>query len=723
MRWRKGAEAGVAALVAFALSGSSNAAAASHWLFSPDFAQQARDVATGERLRVEDVPLEDPRAAAAKNGLSALAAEASPTGTLTLRRIEVFRPGTPVVLNTGTRKVLVAAPDTAYFAGTVDGRDGSFAFVSIDEDRSVRGLISDGAGLWQIGSAEGTQDVQLVDSNEPLGEGAAQWGCGNEESMAAPASSSIAAAAAASGILNAAAAQAGSVYVAEIAIETDAEFHDRFASTAQAIAYVGDLFAAMSAIYERDVGTVLQVAHLSLWSGGPDSDPWTATDTMGGLNAFMDDWRANHGSVSRTVAHFLSGKRTGGGVAYVGVLCSNSFGYGFTGSINGQFSTTSPWLFWDIMGVSHEIGHNFGSGHTHCYSPPVDQCYGGQGGCYSGSTSVPTNGGGTIMSYCHLRAGGYSNVNLWFGRDAQYGDDSLRVPDLMRSRVESASCMPTLQDPPTVTLTASPTTIDAGQSSMLSWASTGADTCTFVDGESGPVETGGSLEVQPAATNNYEIECTGAGGTASASVEVLVVRPQTTMTIVGGVLRLDGPSEDPVRMNIRYRASASGDYIEISDRSTELVLPPGGVCVPMSHRVRCSGTFSLVEVHLGGARDRVAVRGAIAAYIDGGGDNDVLRGGDGADTLIGGDGRDRLLGRGGDDHLQGEDGEDRLDGGAGDDSLDGGLGADMLIGRGGIDTAVYTGRTGAVSATFDNVADDGEAGEGDNLRSSVELVL
>ncbi len=699
---------------------SAGAEEVSHWLLSPDFAARAREVAVGQRLDVEDVPLADPRAAAPATGRVDDSAD-GPTGTLRLRRIEVFRPGAPIVVNRATRRETFRAPDTAHFAGTVAGRDGSFAFLSVDA-QETRGLVSDGAGLWQVGSTDGTPEVHWIDPNGPDGGGAAPWGCESEEAIEPLGGSPIAAARAAAAILTAAAAEAPAIYVADVAVETDAEFHDLFETTDEAIAYVGDLFAAMSAIYERDVGATLRVSHLSLWSEGPESDPWTATSTMAGLNEFMDAWRASHGDVERTVAHFLSGKRTGGGVAYVGVLCSSYYGYGFTGSINGRFSVSDPWLFWDVMGVSHELGHNFGSGHTHCYSPPIDQCYNGQSGCYTGTTSVPSNGGGTIMSYCHLRSGGYSNINLWFGREGLYGDDSLRVPDLMRSRVESAWCMEAVAPVPTVSIDAAPTTIAVGDPTTISWTSTDAEGCLFVGGASGSVETTGSLEVRPEAHETYRIECTGPGGTADASVEVTVIRPQTALTIDGDVLRIVGPSDDGVKMTIRHRTTADGELIEIKERKTEVVLPPGGPCTAAGSIVRCMGVFSSIEVFLGDARDRVVVRGPIPAHLDGGGENDVLRGGDGGDTLVGGPGRDRLIGRGGNDFLRGDGGADRLDGGPGDDSLQGGLGPDRLIGRGGIDTAVYVGRSQPVSVTFDDSANDGEPDEQDNVRSNVELV-
>ena len=76
--------------------------------------------------------------------------------------------------------------------------------------------------------------------------------------------------------------------------------------------------------------------------------------------------------------------------------------------------------------------------------------------------------------------------------------------------------------PPTVTLSASPKSIDRGQSTTLSWSSTSAESAE-IEPDIGEVPTSGTRRVSPNATTTYRITVTGADGqTATASVTVTV---------------------------------------------------------------------------------------------------------------------------------------------------------------------------------------------------------
>ncbi|MFT5431315.1 MAG: Ca2+-binding RTX toxin-like protein [Myxococcota bacterium] len=97
------------------------------------------------------------------------------------------------------------------------------------------------------------------------------------------------------------------------------------------------------------------------------------------------------------------------------------------------------------------------------------------------------------------------------------------------------------------------------------------------------------------------------------------------------------------------------------------------------------------------------------------------------ENLIGGDGDDTITGNSSANVLTGGPGDDTLDGGFGNDTfLEGSVasGADVFIGGSGVDTLDYSARTGDLTITMgDDLANDGLAGELDDVHSTIEDVL
>jgi peptidoglycan-associated lipoprotein len=77
---------------------------------------------------------------------------------------------------------------------------------------------------------------------------------------------------------------------------------------------------------------------------------------------------------------------------------------------------------------------------------------------------------------------------------------------------------------PTVTLQASPTSINKGDSTTLSWSSTNATQLSIAP-DVGAVSPEGSTKVAPSNSATYTITATGPGGSADASVRVTVAAP------------------------------------------------------------------------------------------------------------------------------------------------------------------------------------------------------
>lgn len=95
----------------------------------------------------------------------------------------------------------------------------------------------------------------------------------------------------------------------------------------------------------------------------------------------------------------------------------------------------------------------------------------------------------------------------------------------------------------------------------------------------------------------------------------------------------------------------------------------------------------------------------------------------GFEILIGSPFDDELIGSSADDSIFGGGGNDTLSGLGGNDTLDGGEGADVMNGGSGNDTADYSERWNGVFVHTDGVANDGEAGEGDNVGTDVEILV
>lgn len=198
----------------------------------------------------------------------------------------------------------------------------------------------------------------------------------------------------------------------------------------QAADYVTAAFGQVAILYANE-SIDFTINELFVWN---TSDPYTGPSTSNYLTQFRNRLNGNYNG---DLAH-LVGYDGGGGIAYVDVLCNGFYGVGYS-AINSSFNNV-PTYSWTVMVLTHEIGHNLGSPHTHNCSwgpngnEPVDCCGANAGypenNCSSCNVPDPSNGG-TVMSYCHLRSVGI-NLNNGFGP----------LPGaLIRNEVYNASCL------------------------------------------------------------------------------------------------------------------------------------------------------------------------------------------------------------------------------------------------------------------------------------------
>jgi hypothetical protein len=373
------------------------------------------------------------------------------TGDLLLERFEVATPDARVLVQSprGTESLPMPTAVT-HFRGRLEGDVDSRVYVGAQGSFLVA-IVKTSAGLVYVGpdgSTEGPVQLVLRRADSPLNDEFMPigWRCDADELPQATGVPQIG-----EPSLRPTAAlstqQTTAMKEATVSIETDQELLAKFSGNVSAMtSYITMLLGQVSVIYERDVAVHLNVNLIQAWT---TTDPYSATSPMSQLNEVGDWWHANRpkSSYPRTTVHYMSGKPVSGGIAWLDVLCMSDFSqsghwggaYGVT-QVNGNY----PANLWDLLAVSHELGHNFGSPHTHCFSPPIDMCYGQEPGCYSGPAVNPGPGGGTIMSYCHLLSGGYANIDLRFHERC--------INEQMLPEINSVTCLGTIPDsPPTAT--------------------------------------------------------------------------------------------------------------------------------------------------------------------------------------------------------------------------------------------------------------------------------
>ena len=441
------------------------------------------------------------------------------TADLVLARFEPFAPGARVeIIERGGARALTL-PDRVYFRGTVAGEADSHVLLIAGRARAHGFVVSRGEVFPFGPDGRGGHRSYALRDVDPTRYPPPGDFCAND---LVPEAVRIPPAARALAAPETARSTPGTLKQADVVIDTDQELRAKFASDTAALDYLASLAAAATSIYERDVAVRLRFSYIRLWGAAPP-DPWTATSPSGALGEVRTYWNDPAHDMAaiagpRTVVHFVSGKSVQGGVAYLDVLCNASYGYGVS-QVKGSFDLSDPWQLWDVLVFSHELGHNFGSPHTHCYSPPLDKCYASEAGCYSGPVVASR---GTIMSYCHLLAGGLSNIDLLFG-------------DVVRARIDqsvgAASCLATVSASTTTTTTTTiPSSTSTTTTTSRTTTSTTATTARPTTTTSSTLAT--STTARPTTTTSPSTaSTTSSTSTSTTTTSTTGVAPSTSTTL------------------------------------------------------------------------------------------------------------------------------------------------------------------------------------------------
>ncbi|MBV6479828.1 MAG: hypothetical protein HGGPFJEG_02624 [Ignavibacteria bacterium] len=315
-----------------------------------------------------------------------------------------------------------------HYQGLIKGDENSIASVSIFNE-FVMGIISDENGNYNLGSIKdnsGNYTNEYVFFNDAEMSVINNYKCAlddNEEKFILPLQESVKDEMQSYG-------DNPAVLPVKIYFEADFQMYTDNQSNSQNVYnFITGFFNSVKTIYQNE-GITISLYSVGVWT---QADPYrTLNDSYLVLKKFggftKDNFQGN-------LSHLLSTRNAGmGGIAWIRVLCStfnpndSSGRYAFSNIDNNYVNY--PTFSWTVQVVTHEMGHNLGSRHTHACNWPVngiiqsiDSCYNAEGNCFT--TLRPRVG--TIMSYCHLwttQQGGGINLASGFG---QLPGDTIRL--------------------------------------------------------------------------------------------------------------------------------------------------------------------------------------------------------------------------------------------------------------------------------------------------------
>ncbi|MBW8039566.1 MAG: hypothetical protein FVQ85_06160 [Planctomycetes bacterium] len=356
---------------------------------------------------------------------------------LELEQFEVITPETIIVAGTAQGDKPVPHPQVVLFKGRVAGEEDSEAVIGISPYGN-NGYIRTGGLLYYLapdrkaGKGGRTDLHSIAEQSEITGESSSEgFRC-----LAKPHPDFVSTEA-----LFDCMSETGpfpSSYnwrVAFVAIDCDNAYYQQFGSDmGAALTYVLQLAGTSSYFFERDMNIKWYLSYIRIWT---TPDPYLVGDVA---DEFALYWQLNMDDIDRDLTMLFSCRPGRWGVANTPSLCDYGSGYSINFGLQGWFPRPVRDLDadnWDLHVVPHEAGHIFGSHHSHCYTPPIDNC-----------ASVLDDGSnpecglrmvfdeclpGTIMSYCGRDlCGGYANELMSFHP---------RTVNCIREYVDSSNCI------------------------------------------------------------------------------------------------------------------------------------------------------------------------------------------------------------------------------------------------------------------------------------------
>jgi len=308
-----------------------------------------------------------------------------------------------------------------FYRGMVQGDPSSLVSLAIFEDHA-RILISDRNGNYILGPEDkGKTEYILYNDLDVLEE--QEFHCSAESTLEYDNKNAT------DNIQRAASSEGNCV---DIYLEADFALFESLESNPENVAnYLSALFNEVATLYANEEISI-QLSETFIWD---EEDPYVDEDSISGM---LYSFRNNTAEFNGNLAALLSSRPILAGMAFLDELCNPNNAYSVLAGMGPEI-TELPNYSNEVSGLAHELGHLFGSRHTHeCVwndnNTQIDDCgstFGDVQDCYDEENPIlPVEG--TIMSYCQVNPGIGVNLSLGFGE---------QPGDLIRERYNNADCL------------------------------------------------------------------------------------------------------------------------------------------------------------------------------------------------------------------------------------------------------------------------------------------
>lgn len=327
-----------------------------------------------------------------------------------------------------------AKANQVHYRGIVQGKEGASLVALSIFDNEVMGFISiEGSKVLNIGKLRG-ENYHALFNDDVFETNASDFGCQTTSDTQNEMLDEIYA-----GLSKNTSNRIKSAgKCLKVYFETDYGIYQNLSnSVANVENFVTGMFNEVATLYGND-GINIEISEIFVWDSADNYSSSVST----GLTNFV----AARPTFNGDLAHLLSFRsgdndpnntsNAGGKANGIGGLCVTGNSSLSPHSHTALFPAfvTVPTFSRQVKVVTHEMGHNLGSRHTHACvwngsSTAIDGC----SGFTEGSCAVPglPSGGGTIMSYCDRTSVGI-NFNLGFGA---------QPTAVIQNMINSAACV------------------------------------------------------------------------------------------------------------------------------------------------------------------------------------------------------------------------------------------------------------------------------------------